>query len=131
MRKPVYPFEEEAHDDEAISGHPLLVNSDGTSRRLVDKCVLAPGPENRAGGVTKSKGDLVPLLPLLKAGPFFRGTFHPVKGWATDESSRGYEGGPLPLHFPLLLLRILVTALPKISLVVAQEVGTTGNARFS
>ena len=72
---------------------PETLFTHSNNRRTVTEIYLAieqgesenafwpPGPENPAGGLTKSRNDLVPPRTLLGAGPFFPGTLRPLEGW--------------------------------------------------
>ena len=63
LRKPVNPIEEQARDS--------------IDRGGLSDAVWASGPEIPAGGLTKSKSDLVSLPTLFEAASFFPEPFRP------------------------------------------------------
>ena len=58
-----------------------------------DNVYWAPGTENPAGGLTKVRSDMVPLLRLLQSGHFYPASLRPLRGvaWA-EEEGRGKYG---------------------------------------
>ena len=54
----------------------------------LDNAYWLPGTENPADGLTKSRGEMGPILALLETGRFQPGLLRPLKGLASRERQR-------------------------------------------
>ena len=74
LRKPLHPNEDRTDHRREMLGQKPLRRPVSPARWGTGQRVLAPGPKTPAGGLTKLKNNVPPLLRLLETGSFCLGT---------------------------------------------------------